>query len=480
MTLPASGAISFSAVNIELGLSSTAQISLNDAAVRTLFGDASGAVAMSDAYGKSNTSVPGAPTSVSASATGSSSASVSFSAPACTGHLTIDYYQAISTPGCITATGTSPISVTGLSPSTSYTFRVRAHNSKGYGCYSSASNSITTSAPRGCATYTTPGTYTWAVPSGVSKISIVAIGAGGSSARSLQFYCCYNGIYFNVGSSGGGGAALNFRNNYSPTLSSYTVVVAGALAPCTGANIGTMGTSPASQFYCGYLQGGGGGSAGAYYGGTISSCTGGGPGGTTSGTFYVQKLSAAYQSASGTGGGGAGGYSCAGSHIYCAIGGYGGANRGDYTCSCRIHVYQGSNASYNLAGALGTGNYGGGGGGAATYPYTPGTFSGSYAVATIGYGAGGGGGVGIYGRGSNGGAAYCSLQGGYGGSCGTNGGNGGTCGLSGAGGSYGGGAGGPAYHQGASRAGAYGGGGAVRIVWPGNTRLFPSTDVGSP
>jgi hypothetical protein len=54
MALPSSGAISLNNVNVELGLSGTAQISLNDAAVRGLFGVASGAISMSDGYGKSS------------------------------------------------------------------------------------------------------------------------------------------------------------------------------------------------------------------------------------------------------------------------------------------------------------------------------------------------------------------------------------------------------------------------------------------
>ena len=55
MTLPA-GQISFGQVNTELSLSATAQISLNDAAVRTLAGVPSGAIAMSNLQGKSNAS----------------------------------------------------------------------------------------------------------------------------------------------------------------------------------------------------------------------------------------------------------------------------------------------------------------------------------------------------------------------------------------------------------------------------------------
>lgn len=54
MTLPASGAITFSQIDVELGYSSTAQIGLNCSAVRTLFGQSSGAICMNTGHGKSN------------------------------------------------------------------------------------------------------------------------------------------------------------------------------------------------------------------------------------------------------------------------------------------------------------------------------------------------------------------------------------------------------------------------------------------
>ena len=54
MTLPASGAISLNQVNTELGLTATASISMGASNVRTLFGQASGAVDMNTGHGKSN------------------------------------------------------------------------------------------------------------------------------------------------------------------------------------------------------------------------------------------------------------------------------------------------------------------------------------------------------------------------------------------------------------------------------------------
>ena len=52
MALQTTGAISLSDVNVELSNAATETISLNDAVVRTLFGAASGAISLSDGYGK--------------------------------------------------------------------------------------------------------------------------------------------------------------------------------------------------------------------------------------------------------------------------------------------------------------------------------------------------------------------------------------------------------------------------------------------
>jgi hypothetical protein len=92
--------------------------------------------------------VPGAPTIGTATATGTTTASVDFTAPASDGGTTILSYTATSTPGGITAritqAGSGTISVTGLNPSTSYTFTVTALNAIGDSVASSASNSTST------------------------------------------------------------------------------------------------------------------------------------------------------------------------------------------------------------------------------------------------------------------------------------------------------------------------------------------------
>jgi len=111
--------------------------------------------------GGSYGSVPGAPTIGTATATSYSTATVAFTAPTCTGGLAITGYQAVCvSTGTNTGTGSSsPITVTGLSGATTYTFKVRAQNAIGYGSYSGNSNSITTPVQPSSQSYTTAGTY---------------------------------------------------------------------------------------------------------------------------------------------------------------------------------------------------------------------------------------------------------------------------------------------------------------------------------
>ncbi|TDB33013.1 autotransporter domain-containing protein [Stenotrophomonas sp. TEPEL] len=88
-----------------------------------------------------NAVVPGAPTSVSASPSGTGQISVTFAAPASTGGSAITGYTVTAAPGGATGTGAgSPITVSGLTVGQSYTFTVTATNSAGTGSASAASN----------------------------------------------------------------------------------------------------------------------------------------------------------------------------------------------------------------------------------------------------------------------------------------------------------------------------------------------------
>ena len=91
--------------------------------------------------------VPGAPTGVSATA-GDGQATVSFTAPASNGGSAITSYTAYSWIGgtagpYLNQAGGGPITVTGLTNGTVYTFTVKATNAIGTGAASVASNSIT-------------------------------------------------------------------------------------------------------------------------------------------------------------------------------------------------------------------------------------------------------------------------------------------------------------------------------------------------
>lgn len=92
--------------------------------------------------------VPDAPT-IGTATGGDASASVAFTAPSNVGGSAISAYYAVSNPDQITATGaSSPVSVTGLTNGTSYTFTVWALNTYGPSPYSAASGSVTPEAFR--------------------------------------------------------------------------------------------------------------------------------------------------------------------------------------------------------------------------------------------------------------------------------------------------------------------------------------------
>ena len=94
-----------------------------------------------------STTVPGAPTGVSATA-GNALATVTFTVPVGNGGSPITGYTVTSSPGGFTKSGpASPITVTGLTNGTAYTFTVTATNVKGTSLPSSASNSVTPFVP---------------------------------------------------------------------------------------------------------------------------------------------------------------------------------------------------------------------------------------------------------------------------------------------------------------------------------------------
>lgn len=97
----------------------------------------------------SGVTTPGAPSIVGAIATGTTTASLVFSAPASNGGATIESYTAISTPSSLTfilvQSGSGTFLLSGLNPDVEYSFTVRAHNSVGVSAWSAASASIRTS-----------------------------------------------------------------------------------------------------------------------------------------------------------------------------------------------------------------------------------------------------------------------------------------------------------------------------------------------
>jgi hypothetical protein len=144
---------------------------------------------------------PGAPTIGAVTATlGSTSASVAFTPPADNGGSTITSYTASSTPSNITGSGSgSPVTVSGLTYGTSYTFKVYATNSVGKSSWSGASNSVTPSS--------TPSAPTLSTPTAGNAEVDLSWSAPASNGSAVASYKIYRGT-----SSGGESILLNTGN----------------------------------------------------------------------------------------------------------------------------------------------------------------------------------------------------------------------------------------------------------------------------
>lgn len=328
-------------------------------------------------------------------------------------------FTAVSSPGGFTKTvtglSTGSLTVDGLSTGVAYTFTMYA-TTGGVNTLSSLPSSATTIATSnpGQVEYTTAGTYSWTVPAGVYSISVVCIGsgaAGGSGQPALY------GL-------SGAGAQLSYRNDLV-TVPGTTITIV------VGATVSTSSLSSAIDGNPSYLK---------YQDVKAVNALGGG-------TYSVYSETGSQTSYAG---GGAGGASS-----------FGGQTITDGAGGAAGYSGNGGNGGNGTTPIQPTGGAGGGGGS-------------SFVNSTYNLSGAGGGGVGIFGEGTSG-VSGGNGVGGTGGSGGTAGGIGGTTSTGGAGGNYGGGGGAGAGGRGAIIGGGQGGRGAVRIIWPGNLRYFPST-----
>lgn len=177
--------------------------------------------------GVTATTVPQAPT-IGATTVGSGFATVAYTGNA-TGGSAVTTYTATSNPGGFTGTGASPITVSGLTNGTAYTFTVTATNANGTSEASSATSSVT--------------------PSANVVVNYLVVAGGGAGAG--WGYGC------NKGSGGGAGGYRNFTSQALNPGTNYAVTVGAG-----GAGSGGNGAKGSNSTFANNSSTGGGGGAG--------------------------------------------------------------------------------------------------------------------------------------------------------------------------------------------------------------------------
>ena len=169
---------------------------------------------------------PNAPT-IGTATGGDASASVTFTAPLNVGGSAISSYSARSTPGGVVASAaSSPISVTGLSNGTAYTFAVWATNTYGPSAFSAASNSVSPVAIRGLF----GGGYDQTGNVVVNTIQYIGISTLGNTT---DFGDLVEKVAYNAGMGSsttgvfGGGQTGVSAGARTPTMSSVTFATTG-------------------------------------------------------------------------------------------------------------------------------------------------------------------------------------------------------------------------------------------------------------
>jgi len=163
--------------------------------------------------------VPDAPATVTATASTATTASVAFTAPSNVGGGAVTSYSVVpATGGTVFSSATSPISITGLTASTSYTFQVTATNAYGIGPVL-LSNTITTPAvatQKAIFGFGYNGSTDVSTTNLVSNTGVVAANTTGvGTARSNLAAAGYGGdkAIFGYGSTGSSTAVTNLVSN---------------------------------------------------------------------------------------------------------------------------------------------------------------------------------------------------------------------------------------------------------------------------